>query len=112
MTPNGADNWSVALAGVFGAGQIWMEPDAAGFVNFVQFSSLSPNQLNVLSDFEHSGGLADGMPDTSSFKLNGGALSVTFFDKGDVATVPDTGTTLSLFGLSLTGLAFLRRKLC
>ena len=25
--------------------------------------------------------------------------------------VPDTGTTCSLFGLSLTGLAFLRRKL-
>jgi len=26
--------------------------------------------------------------------------------------VPDTGTTLSLFGFSLMGLAFLRRKLC
>ena len=39
------------------------------------------------------------------------AFDVQFIDKGDVATAPDTGTTASLFGLSLTGLAFLRRKL-
>ena len=41
--------------------------------------------------------------------LNGGTISVTFFDNGDTARTPDTGTTLSLFGLSLMGLAFLRR---
>jgi hypothetical protein len=29
-----------------------------------------------------------------------------------VENVPDTGTTFSLLGLSLMGLAFLRRKLC
>jgi hypothetical protein len=40
------------------------------------------------------------------------AVQAVFNDKGDVATVPDTGMTLSLFGLSLMGLAFLRRKLC
>jgi hypothetical protein len=35
-----------------------------------------------------------------------------FNDLGDTrATVPDTGTTASLLGFSLTGLAFLRRKL-
>jgi hypothetical protein len=34
------------------------------------------------------------------------------FQFTSATTVPDTGTTCSLFGLSLTGLAFLRRKLC
>jgi hypothetical protein len=35
-----------------------------------------------------------------------------FNDLGDSPTgVPDTGTTASLFGFSLAGLAFLRRKL-
>jgi VPDSG-CTERM motif len=117
VTFNSADNWSIALAGVSGPGGVdtssnWSEPDAAGFVNTVEFNSLAPNQLLVLSDFGPlRSGIADGTPDTSSFTLNGGALTVTFFDKGDVAAVPDTGTTFSLLGLSLMGLGFLRRKI-
>jgi hypothetical protein len=43
---------------------------------------------------------------------DGHALFVTFNDNGDVAAAPDSGTTFSLFGFSLMGLAFLRRKLC
>ena len=43
---------------------------------------------------------------------DGVAIDVTFNDHGDTARVPDAGTTGSLFGLSLMGLAFLRRKLC
>src|ERR1700693_724582 len=39
-------------------------------------------------------------------------IDVTFHDNGDTAAVPDTGTTGSLFGLSLAGLAFLRRNVC
>ena len=37
----------------------------------------------------------------------------TFFDSAAAseASVPDTGPTFSLFGLSLTGLGFLRRKI-
>jgi hypothetical protein len=111
------DGWSIALAGVSAAGghssfiQAWSEPGAAGFVNKVIVGA-EDNQLLVRSDFPRPSGLADGTPDTTNFALNGGPLSVTFFDKGDVAAAPDTGTTLSLFGLSLTGLAFFRRKLC
>ena len=114
VTFNFADSWTIALTGVSpNSGQFWTEPDAADFVNAVFTGVLSSNQLFVTSEFGPTrSGLADGEPDTTSFKLNGGALSVTFFDKGDGATAPDTGTTASLFGLSLTGLAFLRRKLC
>ena len=41
---------------------------------------------------------------------DGVLIDATFYDLGD--PVPETGTTCSLFGLSLVGLAFLRRKLC
>ena len=42
---------------------------------------------------------------------DGVAIDVTFNDHGDTARVPDTGTTGSFLGLSLMGLAFLRRKI-
>ncbi len=35
---------------------------------------------------------------------NGGPISVTFFDNGDAATAPDTGSTFGLFVLALTAL--------
>ena len=112
VTFNFADSWTIALTGVSpNSGQFWTEPDAADFTNAV--FTLSTDQLFVTSEFGPGrSGLADGEPDTTSFKLNGGALSVTFFDKGDGATAPDTGTTFSLLGVSLMGLGFLRRKLC
>jgi protein with PEP-CTERM/exosortase system signal len=80
----------------------------------VLFTVDFPNRLIVSSDFAAPGtpALADGTTDFTTFKLNGGVLAVTFFDKGDIATAPDAGTTASLFGLSLMSLAFLRRKLC
>jgi hypothetical protein len=110
VTNNGADLWLVDLAGVGGGPlQLWAEPEAF-FTNFVDL--FGPGQLRVTSEFLTSApGLPDGTQDTTTFTLNGNPLYVTFFDKGDVATAPDTGTTASLFGLSLTGLAFLRRKL-
>jgi protein with PEP-CTERM/exosortase system signal len=114
VTLNFADNWSISLAGVSGTPQQWEEPDALGFVNVVELDPFAPpNQLQVLSDVGPAFfPLPDGTPDTTSFTLNGNPLSVTFFDKGDVTTAPDTGTTFSLLGVSLMGLGFLRRKLC
>lgn len=111
VTFNRDNNWTITLNGVSGADQDWMEPDAAGFVNLVEFDGFHQNELFVVSDFNHPGGIPDGTPDTTHFTLGRDALTVTFFDKGDVAAVPDTGTTASLFGFSLAGLAFLRRKL-
>jgi hypothetical protein len=111
VTNPGADLWFIALNGIASSAgeQFWTEPDASGTLNIVQ---ARVDRIAVLSDQVLTGGLADGTPDTTTFTLNGGALSVTFFDKGDVATAPDTGMTASLFGLSLAGLVFLRRKLC
>jgi hypothetical protein len=112
VSNNGADNWIISLAGINSSLQLWTEPGAAGVFNLVEGQS-RPNTIIVTSEFITTGsGLADGTPDTTTFTLNGSPLSVTFFDKGDVAAAPDTGMTASLFGLSLAGLAFFRRKLC
>jgi hypothetical protein len=114
VTFNFADVWTIPLAGVSGTAQQWAEPepDAFGLANTVELDPFTPNQLLVISDLGPAFlALPDGTPDTTRFTLNGNPLSVTFFDKGDVTTAPDTGTTGSLFGLSLMGLAFLRRKL-
>jgi len=115
VTFNSADNWTFALVGISVKQQFWTEPDAAGEVNFVRGQDPSDSGtgtvINVLSDAATNFvGLADGTPETTIFTLNGDPLTVTFFDEGDVAAVPDTGTTFPLFGLSLMGLAFLRRQ--
>jgi VPDSG-CTERM motif len=118
VTPGLADNWSIALTGISGLGGFdatasWTEPGAAGFLNLVSFQSNHPSTLFVRSDFFNGNlGLANNTADMTFFTLNLNPLFVTFNDLGDVATVPDTGTTFSLFGLSLMGLGFLRRKLC
>jgi hypothetical protein len=71
----------------------------------VAFDVNSPNQLGVTSDVPlGSQGIPDGTPDTMTFSLNGGPLTVTFFDKGDVATAPDCGSTLGLLSLSVVAL--------
>ena len=110
-----SDNWTITLTGISSSApvQFWLEPDGSGLLNYVNFLGV-PNQLGVLSDALPLGlpALDNNTPDTTTFLLNDNPLSVTFNDLGDVATAPDTGTTCSLFGLSLTGLAFLRRKLC
>lgn len=109
-----SDNWTIDLAGVsapVASRQFWAEPEAF-FANQVGFFGV-PNQLGVTSDvFEpFTTKLADGTADTTTFTLNGSPLFVTFFDKGDVAAAPDTGSTLGLlFGslLALFGFGRLR----
>jgi hypothetical protein len=123
VTHVGTDGWFVTLAGVSGpiqppgklpldGQQVWTEPGAAGFPVNAVTTQMSFNRISVTSDLNVPlPGLPDGTQDTMNFSLNGNSLFVTFFDKGDVAPAPDTGTTGSLFGLSLMGLAFLRRKI-
>lgn len=108
VTPNGIDAWTIALTGVgtpfgFATTVGWLEPEA-GFVNAVSFDPDLPNHLLVQSDFQHIGGFPDGTPDTQDFTLNGSLLAVTFFDKGDVASVPDTGSAFGLLFLSVAAL--------
>ncbi len=102
VTFNGADNWTIVLA-VFG-GQDWAEPGgAAGVANGVMGQGLLG--ISVISDSNVGvQGLADGTMDTTSFTLNRAELDVTFFDKGDVAAAPDTGSTLGLLSLSVVAL--------
>jgi VPDSG-CTERM motif len=112
VTLNFPDVWTIALAGVSDSAQQWAEPepDAFGLGNVVESDPFTPNQLLVISDFGPTFfPLPNGTTDTTSFTLNGNPLFVTFFDMGDGATAPDTGTTFSLLGVSLMGLGFLRR---
>ena len=103
VTPNGADLWFVALVG-FSGQQGWLEPGDATSDNFVQGQS-DFNRISIISDgIAALGELADGTADTTDFTLNGNPISVTFFDKGDVATAPDTGSTLGLLSLSVVAL--------
>lgn len=111
-TPGSPDQWTFSLpAGFVDAATIvlWTEPDNSNLVNSVGFSNGT-----VFSDITNPGGpaLTNGTLFGEVGTVNGEIVSATFFDNGDVATVPDTGTTFSLLGLSFAGLAFLRRKLC
>jgi hypothetical protein len=58
-------------------------------------------------------GLYDDQPNTTTGSGFGTPTTFSNFSlQGTTVSVPDTGTTGFLFGLSLMGLAFLRRKLC
>jgi hypothetical protein len=83
--------------------QIWNDfSDTYGFASDPDLQNLSG--LPVLARFVETGAPQDV---SGYFGLPPGILMV----QSDL-NVPDTGTTCSLLGLSLMGLAFLRRKLC
>jgi VPDSG-CTERM motif len=109
----GPNFWEVSFTGVAATGVVsWFEPENASLSNFVGGSG--SNTLDIGSENSvFSPVNANGS--NVSFGTNaadGHALFVTFNDNGDVVAAPDSGTTFSLFGFSLMGLAFLRRKLC
>ena len=91
----------------------WTEPDPSNLVNYVDFTSnveaIVHSDILPNSFFSTN---ADGASvGVGTILTDGLQVFATFHDLGDAA-VPDTGTTFSLFGLSLMGLGFLRRKLC
>jgi hypothetical protein len=114
-----ADNWNFLLPVGFvntsaGAGQQWTEPDNSSLVNLVIFGTDITHAAIIRSDISSSTQFpinADGAAPVLVGTVGGVDVFATFHDLGDNAAVPDTGTTISLFGLSLTGLGFLRRKL-
>ena len=99
------------------AGNGWIEPDSTAVNQLFPFFG---SGWTVISDetFTGPGQFANNQitssPIATDNTISTAPVSVfgVFNDLRDTATVPDTGTTASLFGLSLTGLAFLRRKLC
>jgi hypothetical protein len=96
-----------------GAPPQWAEPESNS-VNVVDFTPGPQGEFHVGSDFS----VFTQFPiNTNDARIQVGSVTsgpvfATFHDLGDVATTPDTGTTASMFALSLTGLAFLRRKFC
>ena len=121
VTPQGADQWDVTLSGNLSnpgtAGNGWIEPDSTAVNQLFPFFG---SGWTVISDetFTGPGQFANNQitssPIATDNTISTAPVSVfgVFNDLRDTATVPDTGTTASLFGLSLTGLAFFRRKLC
>jgi VPDSG-CTERM motif len=112
------DAWNVDLTGtnlqtLGRTSATWVEPNTVDFQN-----SVIPNVsfFDVFSDAVGTGQFANNTITINPIAVDGsGSAPVGVFgifnDLGDTAAVPDTGTTASLLGLSLAGLAFLRRKL-
>jgi hypothetical protein len=108
------DEWDVTPPrGVSIPGLLWFEPGTTSFINFAGRTFLG-NQLHVVSDTIGFGGIEPNgftYVGVSIDTSDGVPVDVTFNDNGDTARgVPDTGTTGSLLGLSLMGLALLRWK--
>ena len=126
VSPTVSDHWTFSLPSSFvPTGPIdfnpadsfqWIEPENSSSVNFVTFAA-TPGSGFVVSELAPDiflPVLADGttVQGVGTDSRDNAAVKAVFHDRGDTATVPDTGTTFSLLGLSLTGLGFLRRKLC
>jgi len=117
VTRIGSDAWGFFLpdgflASSFGTDYQWIEPGSPGFVNVVTFGTDFTRAGTIRSDFPLS--TAPAVADGTLFLVGTDGedfVSATFHDRGDAATVPDTGTTFSLLSVSLVGFAFLKRKL-
>jgi hypothetical protein len=105
-----SDHWTITgfpLLVVFNPGLLlWIEPENSdlfnSFGNGVVFSD-GPGDIGVPNGTTIDKVGVDGS--------DSAPISATFFDNGDVAGVPDAGSTLPLLGFASLGLAALRRKL-
>ena len=126
-TPGQPAGSQFALVGEFGSdtpkGVVLFYQDAAMTVLSDQIWTVSTtNGPNVALNFASDPDLQDlsGMTVRARLVETGAPQDVSGyfeFASGTIVVqsdvdVPDTGTTLSLFGFSLMGLAFFRRKLC
>ena len=100
------DHWGVTVGPsvTFSGNPQWTEPDNPSAFNVITLFAI-PNQFVVNSDFSSNGTtpLADGapLPNFGTDARDGAPISVTFNDHGDVAAVPDAGSTSLLLLLSL-----------
>ena len=117
----GGEEWLVDLPFAVTANTAanWTEPEDSSLFNYVEFIGTPRNRLIVHSDATRFGSPHEFPLGANGTSVNFGidlsdnvAVQAVFNDNGDVAKTPDTGTTASLFGLSLMGLGFFRRKLC
>jgi hypothetical protein len=87
----------------------WLEPENSSLGNEVTFFKPPySNELGVFSDYTLQGATTTGNGTTiynvGTDSANAGPISVTFKDSGDVATVPETGSTFGLLSLSVIAL--------
>jgi hypothetical protein len=103
--PGLADFNSVTASLAFNGGWRLNADNSTSDVLFLDFTTTMPSSLVGFSGGTITDGFVSSPPPLEDL-FNGFSGTIAR------ATVPDTGTTLSFLGLSLTGLAFLRRKLC
>jgi hypothetical protein len=112
----GADFWHVTFPSTVTfsihpiGGVNWIEPENSSLVNEVEFPTAPFNDLVVSSDFTEPPGLTSVADESTVNNVgtdssDGASISVTFDDDGDVATVPDTGSTFVLLALALIALS-------
>ncbi|HST29321.1 MAG TPA: VPDSG-CTERM sorting domain-containing protein [Chthoniobacterales bacterium] len=108
------DHWGVTVSNVtFTGTPQWTELEDPSTFNVITLLA-PPGQFIVNSDYLNNGTppLTDGSPfnNFGTDSRDGGSISVTFRDRGDVAAaVPDTGSTVALLSLSLIALIGLGR---
>ena len=108
---DGTDVWTVTFPSTVTfsllGGVNWLEPENSSLGNEVTFFRAG-NGLGVVSDTSLFGSTTTGNGSTianvGTDSSNGGSISVTFIDNGDVAAAPDTGSTLGLLSLSVVAL--------
>jgi hypothetical protein len=114
ITSGGTDFWTVTFPSTVNfsqnGGVNWLEPGSSTLGNEVTFiGNITPrNKLSLFSDFTLAGTITTGNGTTinnvGTDSANGGSISVTLNDNGDVTTAPDTGSTLGLLSLSVVAL--------
>jgi hypothetical protein len=86
----------------------WVEPENPALLNDLFFGFAASNTVTVLSDGSFAFLVAQDestKPFMGTDSTDGGSISVTFDDDGDVArTVPDTGSTFALLLLASVAL--------
>src|SRR5882762_5262791 len=105
---DGTDVWTVTFPSTVTfsllGGVNWLEPGSSTLGNEVTFFRAG-NGLGVVSDTSLIGATTTGngtkIDNVGTDSSNGGSISVTFNDNGDVASAPDTGSTLGLLSLAV-----------
>ena len=103
------DHWGVTIGYpvTFSANPQWTEPEDPSAFNVITLLSAG-NQFIVNSDYldNSTPPLTNGatFANFGTDSRDGGSISLTFRDRGDVAAVPDAGSTLGLLLLAFVAL--------
>lgn len=112
VTPVGEDEWNVSISSMtpnFSAGSSWAEPTgnlSNSIVGItIEGSMENPTVVLTIKSDTSSGGatLSNGATVTAGTdNLDGATIKMTFTDRSDVSSAPETGSTFALLALALT----------